>query len=196
MLLMKIQNVKAILLSTVALVLVAGCAQLSPQQVSFEPSIPVDGLIEGTGTISLSAQDMRASNIIGIRGGSYSQTSTLTPKVPITEVVQSIASQILQRGGFELTDSLPDQTLEIQVTELSFVTTDQRASIKRNTAVAAVAVVVNKGNVTYENNYKTTQYIETLGYPKEDDNEALLNDVFDSVLERLFRDPKLEAFLQ
>jgi uncharacterized lipoprotein len=179
-----------------AVLLAVGCAQLSPQQISFEPSIPTEGLITGSGSVSLTSKDVRKTDVIGIRGGSYAQTSTITPKIPLTEVVQSIASQILEKGGFELTDSLPDKTLEIQITDLSFETTEQRASIKRNTAVAAVAVVVNKGNVTYQNNYKTTQYIETLGYPKEEENEELLNGVFDAVLERLFRDPELEAFLQ
>lgn len=189
-------NVQATLLSLVAIFLVAGCAQLSPQQVSFEPTIPIDGLIEGTGSLSLKVKDARPSDVIGLRGGSYSQTSTITPKVPLTEVVSSIATQILQRGGFELTDSLPDQTLEISVTELSFESVDEKASIKNNTVVAAVSVVVEKGNVTYQNNYKTTQSTKSLGFPKEEDNEELLNGAFDKVLERLFRDPKLEAFLQ
>lgn len=176
--------------------LLVGCAQLSPQQVSFEPAIEAEGLITGTGTLSLKASDIRPTNVIGVRGGSYANTSTITPKTPLTAVVESIARQILERGGFMLTDSLPDQAIEIQITELSFVTTPQKANIKRNTVVAALSVVVEKGSVTYKNNYKTTQYKDTLGYPSEEDNEALLNDVFDAVLERMFRDPKLESFLQ
>ena len=179
-----------------ATLITVGCAQLSPQQVAFTPAIEAEGLISGTGTLSLKATDIRPSNVIGVRGGAYTSTSTITPKTPLTTVVESIARQILERGGFMLTDSLPDQALEIQIKELNFETTDQKASIKRNTAVAAISVVVEKGSVTYKNNYKTTQYIETLGYPSEAENEALLNDVFDSVLERMFRDPKLESFLQ
>jgi uncharacterized lipoprotein len=178
-----------------AAMLTVGCAQLSPQQIDFQPSIPTDGLIQGEGTTSLMVVDARVDKVIGIRGGAYAQTSTIVAKAPLEQVIESIAIQVLEKTGFELSTTFPDMDIAILLNDLSYKTEDAKASIKRSTAVAQVTIQVTKGNVTFENGYRTSQYIETVGYPSDEKNEKLLNNVFDAVLERMFSDETLEAFI-
>jgi uncharacterized lipoprotein len=172
-----------------------GCAQLSPQQIDFQPSIPTDGLIQGEGSTSLMVVDARVDKVIGIRGGAYAQTSTIVAKEPLEQVIESIALQVLEKTGFEVSTTFPDLDIAILLNELSYKTEDAKASIKRTTAVAQLSIQVKKGNVTFENGYRTSQYIETVGYPGDAKNEELLNNVFDAVLERMFSDETLETFI-
>ncbi|WP_196157992.1 YajG family lipoprotein [Reinekea sp. G2M2-21] len=182
-------------LSGAAAVAFVGCAQLSPQQVDFQPSIPTQGIITGSGTANLTVADKRADPIIGYRGGVYEETSTIVAKRPLDKVIESLALQVLEKTGIELSTAFPDMNIAISLDKLSYITEDQKASIKRTTAMAAVSIEVMKGNTTFSNGYTTSQYIDTVGYPSEEKNEVLLNSVFDSVLERMFSDTKLGAFV-
>jgi uncharacterized lipoprotein len=185
---------QSIAVSVLAVVSV-GCAQLSPQQISFQPTIPTDSLITGEGTTSLEVNDTRSDKVIGVRGGTYEQTSTIVSKEPLDDVIRSLAMQVLEKTGMEISTAFPDMEMAISLDKLSFISEDLKASVKRSTAVAAVSIRVKKGTVVYENGYKTTQYIDTVGYPNEEKNEELLNNVFDAVLERLFSDSALETFI-
>lgn len=183
-----------IMLATVA-ILFTGCVQLSPQRVDFQPSLETDQLITGSGTASLTVEDRRKDKIIGYRGGVYEETSTILSDRPLVQVIEAMAKQVLANSGIELTTSFPDADITVQLDKLSYVTEDQGASIKRTTVSAAASVRVKKGNTTFENGFKTTQYVDTVGYPNEEKNSELLNNVFESVLQRVFSDPELDAFL-
>lgn len=173
----------------------SGCAQLSPQMVTFEPSIPTDQLIQGDSTTALEVLDNRESRIIGYRGGVYEETSTIQSSLPLDETVHSLALQVLERAGIEVTGMLPQMSMTISIDELSYISENLRANTQRTTATAAVSIRVQKDNVIFENGYRTSQYIDTFGYPSDERNDELLNQVFDSVLERMFSDDGLEEFI-
>jgi uncharacterized lipoprotein len=173
----------------------AGCAQLSPQQVAFAPTIPTEQLIQGQGTVSLAVTDNRATATIGLRGGTYAESSIISAQYSLQEAIESLATQVLVKAGMTLTSTLPDTQIEISLDQLTYSVSPQRANIKRSTALAAISVKVERDNATYVKNHRTTQYIDTVGYASEKKNAALLNEVFDTVLENLFSDAGLEAFL-
>jgi uncharacterized lipoprotein YajG len=130
-----------------------------------------------------------------MRGGVYAQSATITAQAPLRELIDSLAKQVLAKVGMTITTSLPDTRIEITLDQLTYAVTPQRASIKRSTATATISVKVERGNVTYVKNHTTSQYIDTVGYASEEKNSALLNEVFDTVLENLFTDAGLETFL-
>ncbi|EAR08019.1 YajG family lipoprotein [Reinekea blandensis] len=173
-----------------------GCAQLSPQQVRFSPSLETDQLITGNGTASLIVEDKRADKVIGHRGGVYEDTSVIVPERPLTAVIEEMALQVMAQAGVEISTAFPDYDVAIQLDKLSYMTENRNASIKRTTAAAAISIRVRRDNTTFENGYSTTQYIETVGYPSEEKNEELLNNVFESVLQRMFSDPELDVFIE
>lgn len=183
------------LLSATVMVFV-GCAQLSPQQVNFRPSLETDQLITGSGSASLIVEDRRADKVIGHRGGVYEDTAVIVPDQPLTDVIEQLALQVLEQAGVEVSTAFPDYDISVHLDKLTYLTENRNASIKRTTASAAVSIAVRKDNTTFENGYTTTQYIETVGYPSEEKNADLLNNVFDSVLQRMFSDPELDVFIQ
>ena len=172
-----------------------GCAQLSPQSIDFKPSLATDNLVTGSGTASLIVEDRRADKQIGIRGGAYSQTSVIEASQPLDGVIEEIAMQVLNRAGIELSTAFPDIEISIHLDKLSYIAEDRQASIKRTTAAAAVSIRVKKGNTVFENGYSSSQYIDTVGYASEAKNDELLNGVFEKVLQRMFSDEQLSAFL-
>jgi uncharacterized lipoprotein len=182
-------------LALVALVSVVGCAQLSPQRVDFQPTISTESLVTGSGKASLLVEDRRSDKVIGMRGGAYQQTSVIESDKPLDKVIESLAVQVLEKAGIELSTTFPDYDIEISLDKLSYITEDQKASVKRTTVSAAVSIQVKKGSSTFENGYTSTKYEDTLGYPSEEKNSELLNSVFDAVLQRMFSDPDLDKFI-
>ena len=182
-------------ITTTLLLFMASCAQLSPQQVDFAPTIRTDRLIQGQGTVSLAVIDKRPSATIGLRGGAYAQSSTISAQAPLRELIERLATQVLVKSGMTVTTRLPETRIEISLEQLSYAVTPLRASIKRSTASALVSVQVERGNMTYVKNHSTSQYIDTVGFASEEKNSVLLNEVFATVLERLFSDDGLETFL-
>ena len=182
-------------IATSVVLLMASCAQLSPQQVDFAPTIRTDGLIQGQGTVSLEVSDKRPGSTIGLRGGAYAQSATITAQAPLRELIQGLATQVLAKSGMTVTTSLPETRIDISLEQLTYAVTPLRASIKRSTASAEISVKVERGNMTYVKNHTTSQYIDTVGYASEEKNSVLLNEVFDTVLENLFSDAGLETFL-
>ncbi|TXR53423.1 YajG family lipoprotein [Reinekea thalattae] len=181
------------LLSSSFMVLLSGCSQLSPQLISLNTD--VESAINAPVTLSVSVTDNRADNIIGYRGGVYSDTSTIQPKEPLQDQVADIVSELLVEGGATLTNAFPLYDIEISIDEFSYKTEPQKANIMRSTAVAEMSIFINNGAKSFKNGFRTSEYIETFGYPNEQKNEQLLNGVFSSVIERMLSDPALEKFL-
>lgn len=191
---MMVQSILRVGLACLVLTTV-GCAQLSPQSIDFKPSLSTEDLVTGSGTASLIVEDKRSDKVIGLRGGAYSQTSTIESSRPLDQVIEEIALQVMDRAGIELSTAFPDMEISINLDKLSYISEDRQASIKRTTATAAVSIRVKKGNTVFENGYSTSQYVDTVGYASEDKNEELLNGVFEKVLQRMFSDQQLSAFL-
>ncbi len=175
---------------------VSGCAQLSPQQVTFSPSIPAESIPSGDGaTVTLAVEDRRGSNEIGQRGGVYEESSSITPKNDLQSVLASIGEKVLDRAGYQQVELDPEVELVVALEELSYELADVDAARKEATAAAEISVQAVRDNKVYNNSFRALRRIETLRYPSEEENSELLNHVFNGVLKRAFADPGLEAFL-
>ncbi len=179
-----------------ALVTGTGCAQLSPQQIDFKPSVKTENLIAGSGSVDLVVMDARVDRVIGIRGGAYAATSEITAAKPLEQVIESLAVKVMEQAGLDLTSTFAAKQMQIRLDELSYVTEKKNAGMKRTTVAARIAIEVTDGQTTYKNAYQSSQYQDTVGYPSETKNEELLNNVFNNVLNRMFSDNSLSEFLQ
>lgn len=177
------------------LVAFAGCAQLSPQLLTFEADVTADEVINAPVTMTVAVADNRSDRAIGYRGGIYSDTSVIESKQPLADQVLQIASEAFISGGAEITTVFPQFDVQISIDELSYVSEDIKTGIKRSTGTAKMSIFVTSGQGTFRNSFKTSEYMDTLGYPSEKKNEELLNSIFSSVMERMMSDPELELFL-
>ena len=142
------KNVCRACLSLLTGFLFVGCAQLSPQQIDFKPSISTKNLIKGSGRPGLTVSDNRNDKIIGYRGGVYQDTSTIVALRPLEKVIEALAIKVLEQTGIEVSTSFPDMSIKINLDKLTYVTEDVKASIKRTTAEAAVSIEIKKNNTT------------------------------------------------
>lgn len=172
-----------------------GCAQLSPQLLSFESGVTEETVIDAPVTISLTVMDNRAESTIGYRGGVYSETATIESKKPMQELVAEQAQEALALAGAEITNMFPQYEMQISVDQFDYVTEDKKAGIKRSTGTVKMSILVSSGNSTFKNSFKTSEFQETFGYPNDEKNQQLLNNIFSAVMNRMFSDPDLERFL-
>ena len=174
----------------------AGCAQLSPQQVKFTPDIPAQTVPAGHGTtLWVEVQDKRKSNEIGRRGGVYADSSTITPAGNLRDTLQRIAERVLDEAGYQRVDMSPEVELTLTLDELSYIVEDVDAARKEATAAARISIKAVRDGKIHTNSFRIERSKETLRYPSTEENSDLLNYVFDAVLERAFSDPELRAFL-
>lgn len=181
--------------AAMATVLLAGCAQLSPQQVTFQPDVP-ESAIEGDGsTLWIDIEDNRPTNVIGQRGGVYAKSSDITPAGNLRDLLRSTAESVLVDAGYQLVDMSPDVELTLALDELSYRLEDVDAARKEATGAAKISIQAVRGGTVYSNSFRSQRSIETLRYPSTEENTELLNHVFNAVVERALTDPGLQAFL-
>lgn len=173
-----------------------GCAQLSPQRITFVPDLSQVSVPNLGGTASMVVIDDRVNRIIGYRGGIYSNTATIESAQPMANVINGIALDLLTQANVQMTNTFAEAEVRITLNELSFKTEKTKPTIKRSTAVASLAMQVTKNNATFTSGFVSSQYQDTLGYPNDAKNAQLINDVFENALLKLFTDPAFETFWQ
>lgn len=179
-----------------AALLLAGCAQFSPQQIQFQPSLDPKSLPSGNGTtVTVMAEDRRNSSEIGVRGGTYAQSSVISARGDLRADLQQLAERVMDRAGYRRVEMSPDVELTFTIKALSYRVTGIDAARKEATGAAELSVRAVADGAVYSNSYRAQRMIETLRYPSEEQNAELMNYVYDAALERMFADPGLEAFL-
>jgi uncharacterized lipoprotein len=186
---------RGILLAGGALLL-AGCAQFSPQQIQFQPSLDSNSLPSGAGTtVTVLAEDRRSSSEIGVRGGAYSSSSVISASGDLRRDLQQLSERVLERAGYNRVDMNADVELTFAIEELSYQVVSIDAARKEATGAARFSVEAVGNGTVYSNSFRAQRTIETLRYPSEEENSDLMNYVFDAALERMYADPGLESFL-
>lgn len=179
-----------------AALLLVGCAQFSPQQIEFQPSLDEDGLPSGNGaSVYVAAEDRRASDQIGVRGGAYSDSSVISAGGDLRADLQQLSEQVMDRAGYQLVEMNADVDLTFALEELTYQVTSIDAARKQATGAARFSVQAVADGAVYANSFRAQRMIETLRYPSEQENAELMNHVFDAALERMYADPGLESFL-
>lgn len=185
-----------LMLSLVATVL-AGCAQLSPQQIAFEPVVSPDSLPAGNGrTFWVDIEDGRSSTVIGQRGGVYENSSAITASGDLSKQLQDQLVGALEVAGFEAVEMNADFEWTVTLEELSYELVDIDAARKEAKVAAEVSVEIVKANSSYANSFRSQRSAEFFRYPDEQENEEMLTETFDAAIERMFNDAGLNRFLR
>lgn len=179
------------------LALLAGCAQLSPQQIAFDPVVSPDNLPAGNGrTFWVNVVDGRSSSVIGQRGGVYQNSSAITASGDLRKQLQNQLIGALEVAGFEAVEMNADFEWTVTLDELSYQLIDIDAARKEAKVAAEVSVGIVKGNSNYANSFRSQRSSEFFRYPDEADNETLLTETFDAAVESMFNDTGLNRFLR
>lgn len=185
-------DVRAVLL---AVVLLAGCA-LTSQQATLKPELQLSPTDLGRGTtVTLKVVDERPDKTLGHRGAGM-KGAKITTEQDVAEVFREKVVEGLKTYNFDpvpYSESIP-KLLTIEIRLIEYSTSQGFATITVHTKTALKAIA-RDGGKTYDNFFRA-DYEESFGaIPFAEENEALINKVLSDVVQKLFHDQELMAFL-
>jgi len=169
--------------------LLGGCG-LSPQRLSPQPQVDTDKLqLQAQGQpVRLVVIDGRTQPIIGMRGGLYPNSSTLT--VASDDILPKLKTQVdrgLRLLGFVPGDDRRAPQITVTLSMLDYQAI--RTGINSESSVrASLAAETENGARRYQGVYTATM---TRGFPNSPDkrqNNQLLSEVLSDALDRMFAD--------
>lgn len=172
--------------------LLTGCA-LSPQQLTPKPVISDELPVVGHGqAINVRVVDGRDSEILGTRGGVYSNTSNISvSKTYIAETLQQQTEAALRKMGYVPASNNPTAaTLTITLSGLTYTSPD--SYYVRSADVGAELKSTLQTNAKVYNGHYTASASQSFGStPDLETNNTLVADVLARALKRLLTDNNL-----
>lgn len=172
--------------------LCAGACALSPQTVRIHPELEAPALGPAKpATIALQVSDARGAALVGRRGGVY-RTATITTDPGMADAVRSELARILSARGFRVVGAGETEAirLTVEIVELGYSVTQQKVTRLIETTATVRARSVS-GETVRTGEYADRRTKEVVKAPSAADNEALINEVLSSALQRLVSDPDL-----
>lgn len=180
-----------------ASVLLTGCAS-SPQAIQLAPkfSAPSARVVNGS-PVHVRVSDQRQNKVLGSRGGAYPETSVVTIGNDLSLAVEKSLAAHMAAMGYA-TDSLSADTVDLHVIFDSLVYDHRKEEGVGYDMdmLAAVNVVASRGNEHYEGRYRVKRKQKFFKAPSNPDNIEQVNGLVVEVLNSMFEDPKLVAFLR
>jgi uncharacterized lipoprotein len=186
-----VKNILVIMLS----LLVVACAH-SPQQVTIAPVLSMEGDPYGNNRpVNVTVDDRREAKTIGSRGGIYSETSVITIKNDLSQAVLAAAKGKLAVQGFDVNSGNADATsLVVVIDDISFEPLNSAIGNVIEVQVVFLAEL-NSGGEKFSSSYTSKSNRKTVMAPNEEENSELLTGLVSKTMDRMFADPKLQAFL-
>lgn len=175
-------------------VVLSGCA-FSPQQVTINPRISMDGEQYGGGrSVQVSASDVRADQTLGSRGGVYKDTSVITIENDMPQAIVNAVKAKLATQGFNVNAQDSNADLAVVVEELRYDIPEQ-SMVKKVDLLCVIRVDIQAGTENFTGRFRTTAGQEMLFNPDMKRNQEMINKVLSDTLARAFSDARLKAFL-
>jgi uncharacterized lipoprotein len=182
--------------SLILLALFAAACAYSPQRITIQPVLSVEGEAYGNGRpIIVSATDQRENRVLGSIGGVYGNSATITIANDLEQALSRAANGLLASKGFVVNS--PDASavqLNIVVENISYQPQDTQVgtSVKLSATLRAEAT---RGGETFTGSYRTETERKSVTKPDAEHNEKWFNELLQATLARMFDDPKLRQFL-
>ncbi len=175
----------------------SGCG-LSPQYLKPEPRFSGQVIAVGQGQpVTVQVSDARASQVIGARGGLYSQSSTITVNgssfLPRLQAETDAAVRMM--GFIPMPTGSDNPQLTLKLTELSYQAVENNAFSKEAKLNAVYTLEVKNGLRRHNGRYAASL---THGYakaPSEQTNTQWVSTVLSDGLQRVFKDPAIGQLL-
>ncbi len=175
----------------------SGCG-LSPQYLKPEPRFSGQVAAIGQGQpVTVQVSDARTSQVIGARGGLYSQSSIITVnEKSFLPRLQAETDAIVRMMGFTPMPTGSDNPqLTLKLTELSYTAVENNAFSKEAKLNAVYMLEVKNGSRRHNGRYAASL---THGYakaPSEQTNTEWVSTVLSDGLQRVFKDPAIGQLL-
>lgn len=173
-----------------------GACQLAPMEVQIAPTleVPVTGRGYGT-TLGVRVVDARPHEALGRRISDGSGLDVFT-RQDLPAVWAGIVDGALRTAGFESVAYRPnhDPSLTVWIKELNYEVSPGFFT-KKAVTTAAVKAEASRGGRTHEMSFRTETETTVVFSPARGEVERALNEASSNVLDKLFTDSELMAFL-
>lgn len=169
---------------------------LSPQVIEIHPSAQVEATNTGhNAPVAVFAVDSRSQTAFGTRGGVYKDTALVQPANDVKSAIEDAVKKGLQTQGFNAFNPGDDATsLEVRLEQLDYIP-EAGAVVNEVNLHLVLSAQAKRGDVTHSGTYKSDTVHQFPVTPSAARNQAIINGILSSAIERLLRDPKMLAFL-
>jgi uncharacterized lipoprotein len=173
----------------------AACG-LSPQIVTIDPELThAKGKSLSIGSsFNLLVTDTRQSQVLGQRGGVYKDTSIIKTEGDITAKIKQKLTDAFIKSGFTI-DPSAATLLDVSIVKLSYQGHGETRIGEIEVSAEILATATNSG-AKFTKSYKASRKKEVLKAPDEKKNEAMINEIFSSVVQRVLDDDELLSYLR
>ena len=173
----------------------AGCA-LSPQVIDVKPVADVEATNIGRNQpVQVLAVDSRDQDAFGTRGGVYKDTALVRPANDVKGAIEDAVRKGLQTQGFNAFNPGDDATrLEVRLEQLDYVP-EEGSVINQVTLTLTLLAEASRGDVIHTGTYKSSVKHDLPLTPSADRNQKMVNDILSGAINRLLKDPEMQAFL-
>ena len=180
-----------------ALAMLAAACAYSPQQLNVQPSITASGESFGNGRpILVSASDQRQNRSLGVIGGVYGATTTITIANDLETAMVRATNGLLAANGFVVNSPDPSAVqLTVVIEDIRYEDNSKDKLGRDVKMTAALRAEALKGGANFSGRYQTNADYRSVTTPSAKDNEQRVNDLLQQTLVRMFQDPQLRAFL-
>lgn len=167
---------------------------LSPQIVKINPVLNEAKVTSANTTFNILVTDKRNSQVLGLRGGVYKDTSTVKTEGDITANIQFNLAEAFEKAGYTVSPSATTK-LEVSIIRLEYQGHGENRVSEVDVSAEILATVTN--SVTkFTKSYKASRKKEVLKAPDENKNEVMINEILGSVIQRVLDDEELLSYIK
>lgn len=169
---------------------------LSPQVVMIDPVLSDAKGTPGPGgtAFDLAVTDSRESPVLGQRGGVYEDTSILKTEGDITGRIKQKLTDAFSKAGFTIDPSASNR-LNVSIVQLKYRGYGKNR-ISEVEVGAEILVTATRPGGKFSKSYKASHKKEVLKAPDEQKNEAMINEIFGAVVQRVLDDDELLDYIK
>lgn len=177
------------------LTLLGGCA-LSPQHIPIQPKADVEPANIGHNQpVQVIAVDSRDQAAFGTRGGVYQETALLTPENDLKAALEKTVRNGLQTLGYNAYNPPEDATrLEVRLEKLDYLP-EEGSVVNAVTLDLKLLAEASRDEVVHTGTYQSKVDHTFPLTPTTKRNQDMINDILSDAIERMLKDPEMQAFL-
>jgi uncharacterized lipoprotein len=173
-----------------------GCAY-TPHKVALRPAVVVaEANVGGDVEVAVKVVDERPEQSLGHRGTAFGKAAEITTDQDVAGIFHEQVVEGLKKKGFSPVVYAEDfpRRLKVEVRLISYSTSTGLWTGGVHTK-AAIKAVASNNEKTYEKLYRAENEVRKAFVPSAKTNIRLINEIVSQVLQKLFQDQDLMAFL-
>ncbi|MCD8521211.1 MAG: YajG family lipoprotein [Saccharospirillaceae bacterium] len=174
----------------------SGCV-LAPQTIALNESVSVPGgmpAIQRDALVRVVDEREQGADVLGHRGGRAPENSPLLSDKPLTDVLTARMQDSLKSLGFGAASPIDPVRVQLTVEEFSY-RCNEGAIVNECGMTMRFKITVMDNGKTFTKPYSASATRSLAASPATEYNQKWVNEVLDSVWERMFSDAELRQAL-